>query len=130
LLDHLRATYSPQSTVRYDKRFEEISEAPFLVLDGLGTESATPWAREKLYQVFNHRYVARLPTVITTTWQVEEIDPMLRTRVLDSTRCIVFAILAPDYNGGKPATAGAPQIDQTDKPTKGGRKASSYRRRY
>ena len=130
LLDHLRATYSPQSAVRYDKRFEEISEAPFLVLDGLGTESATPWAREKLYQIFNHRYVARLPTVITTTWRVEEIDPMLRTRILDSTRCVVFAIIAPDYNGGRPATDGAPQIDQTDKPTKGGRKSSSYRRRY
>ena len=37
-----------------------------LVLDDLGTESASPWAQEKLYQLFNYRYNARLPTVITT----------------------------------------------------------------
>lgn len=26
-----------------------------LVLDDLGTESASPWVQEKLYQLFNHR---------------------------------------------------------------------------
>jgi len=69
------------------------------VLDDLGTESATPWAREKLYQVINHRYVARLPTVITTAWAIEELDPKLATRILDSTRCTALAIIAPSYRG-------------------------------
>ncbi len=97
LLDHLRATYNPQSLVTYDKRFDEIRRAPFLVLDDLGTESATRWAQEKLFQLFNHRYVARLPTVITTARPLEDLDPKLRTRILDVSRCTVFAILAPAY---------------------------------
>jgi len=97
LLDHLRATFNPQSTVPFDKRFEEVRRAPFLVLDDLGTESATPWAREKLYQVFDYRYNARLPTVITTAVPVEELDPRLATRMLDVSRCTLFAILAPSY---------------------------------
>lgn len=101
LLDHLRATYSPQSAISYDRRFEEIRNAPLLVLDDLGTENATPWAREKLYQIFNHRYNARLPTIITMASPVEEADPRLRSRMLDLSRCTIFAILAPHYSGGR-----------------------------
>jgi DNA replication protein DnaC len=100
LLDHLRATFSPQSVISFDKRFEEVRQAPILVLDDLGTESATPWAREKLYQIFDYRYNARLPTVITTATPIEELDPRLATRMLDVSRCTLFAILAPAYRGG------------------------------
>jgi DNA replication protein DnaC len=102
LLDHLRATFNPQSTVSFDQRFEEVRRAPLLVLDDLGTESATPWAREKLYQIFDYRYNARLPTVITTATPIEEIDPRLATRMLDVSLCTPFAILAPPYRGGLP----------------------------
>lgn len=100
LLDHLRATFNPQSAVPYDKRFDEVRRAPFLVLDDLGTESATPWAQEKLYQLFNHRYVTRLPTVITTAKPIEALDAKLRTRMLDVTRSTIFGITAPSYLGG------------------------------
>jgi len=99
LLDHLRATFSPTSIISYDKRFDEIRNAPFLVLDDLGTESATPWAKEKLFQLVNYRYVARLPTVFTTATPLEELDQRLVTRMLDSSRCLVFAILAPGFRG-------------------------------
>jgi DNA replication protein DnaC len=99
LLDHLRATFSPSSQARFDQRFEEVRTAPLLVLDDLGTESASPWAREKLYQLFNYRYVARLPTIITMTQQPKELDPPLRTRMTDVGRCNFFAIAAPSYRG-------------------------------
>jgi len=97
LLDHLRATFNPHSTIPFDKRFEEVRRAPLLVLDDLGTESATPWAREKLYQIFDYRYNARLPTVITTAGKVDEIDPRLATRMLDVSRCTPAPITAPAY---------------------------------
>ncbi len=102
LLDHLRATFSPDSLVSYDKRFEEIRTAPLLILDDLGTESATPWAREKLFQLLNYRYVAQLPTVITTSDPIDQVEPRLRTRMLDTSRCTVFAIEAPAYHGEPP----------------------------
>ncbi len=103
LLDHLRATYSPQSTTSFQRQFEEVRRSPLLVLDDLGTESATPWAREKLYQLFDFRYNARLPTVITTATALEQLDPRLATRMLDCQRCTAYAILAPAYRGGAPA---------------------------
>lgn len=99
LLDHLRATFSPSSQVRFDQRFEEVRRAPLLVLDDLGTESASPWAQEKLYQLFNYRYMARLPTIITMTQTIDEVDPRLRTRMSDVGRCTIFGIIAPSYRG-------------------------------
>jgi DNA replication protein DnaC len=101
LLDYLRAAFSPNSGAPLDIRFEEVRRAPLLILDDLGTESATPWAREKLFQLLNYRYAARLPTVITSSTPVEEQDPRLASRMLDTSRCTVVSILAPSYRGSK-----------------------------
>jgi len=101
LLDHLRAAFSPDSKVSYDQRFEEVRTSPLLILDDLGTESATPWAREKLYQIINYRYAARLPTVITTALSTGELDPRLASRILDETHSSVMPVFAPSYRGGR-----------------------------
>ena len=116
LLDHLRATYNPQSSVSYDKRFEEVRRAPFLVLDDLGVESATAWAREKLYQLINYRYLTRLPTVITTAKVIAELPPRLRSRILDASRSTVFVILAPPYYGASKRQGKSPRRRQTSQP--------------
>lgn len=102
LLDHLRATFSPNSTVRFDRRFDEMRTAQMLILDDLGSQSMTPWVREKLYQLFNYRYNAELPTVITSADTLEEMDPRLRSRMLDKRLCYVFAITVPSYRGTRP----------------------------
>ena len=101
LLDHLRATFSPRSETSYDRRFEEVRTTPLLVMDDLGTQAMTPWVKEKLYQLFNYRYNAALPTVITTADPLEEVDPRLRTRMLDARLCTIHAITTPSYRGSK-----------------------------
>ncbi|MSP13626.1 MAG: AAA family ATPase [Chloroflexi bacterium] len=108
LLDHLRATYSPASPISYDKRFEQIRTTELLVLDDLGAQSATPWAQEKLYQLFNYRYNAHLPTVITTALPFEEIDPRLRARLMDESLCQVLKLSAPSYAPGRKETKSPP----------------------
>jgi len=84
LLDHLRSTFSPNSEVSYDDLFEIVRNTPLLIMDDLGTQTSTQWAQEKLYQIFNHRYNRRLPTVITTNLNLDEIEPRLRSRLGDS----------------------------------------------
>jgi DNA replication protein DnaC len=107
LLDHLRATFGPSSNVSYDDLFQRVKTTPLLILDDLGTQSATPWAREKLYQIFNERYNAKLPTVITTSEKIENLDARIQSRMLDNRLCSIYAILAPAYRGG-----GGPRLEQ------------------
>ncbi|MCC6169441.1 MAG: ATP-binding protein [Caldilineaceae bacterium] len=104
LLDHLRSTYSPQSEVSYDSLFEQLRTTPLLILDDLGTQSATPWAQEKLFQLLNHRYNARLPTVITTNQRIDDLDPRLRSRLLDPKLVSRYTIIASDFRTGNTPT--------------------------
>jgi DNA replication protein DnaC len=97
LMDHLRSAFAPGATEGYDERFEEIRNAQLLVLDDLGTENATPWAQEKLYQIINHRYIERLPTVITTNVDLRKIDDRVASRMLDHRLSTHVDIDATDY---------------------------------
>jgi DNA replication protein DnaC len=109
LLDHLRAAFNPSSTASLDQRFDEVRNAPILILDDLSTQSATPWAREKLFQLINHRYEARLPTIITTALRLDDIEERIRIRLLDRRTVRLVAITAPAYplrDGKKTARRG------------------------
>jgi DNA replication protein DnaC len=102
LLDHLRAAFSPSSGSSYDRRFDEVRTAKLLVLDDLGSQSATPWAKEKLYQLLNYRYNAELPTVFTFAKESNEqhqIDERIITRMLDERLCVYVIINVPAFQG-------------------------------
>jgi len=106
-LDHLRSTFSPDSKVSYDDVFESVKTTPLLVLDDFGEQSATPWAREKLYQMLNYRYNSRLPTVVTTRYSFDEllgeVDSAISSRLVDGQNSVPFNIMAPDFRGDRRA---------------------------
>ncbi len=109
-LDHLRFTFSPDSKVTYDELFERVKKAPLLILDDFGEQSTTPWAQGKLYQIINYRYNARLPTVITTSLSLDEIESRMSSRMADPRLSLVFNIRAPDYRVDRVSTErSAPQ---------------------
>ena len=97
LLDHLRSTYGPTSEMGYDEMFDRIRGAQLLILDDLGSENPSQWAGEKLFQLLNHRYSRRLPTVITTNVDLDRIDGRIRSRMLDEGLMRRARITAPDY---------------------------------
>jgi DNA replication protein DnaC len=99
LLDHLRSTFSPDSKISYDEFSEKLKETPLLILDDFGEQAATPWAQEKLYQLINYRYNARLPMVVTTCLSLDEIETRISSRMVDPRISLVFNITAPDYRG-------------------------------
>ena len=92
LLDHLRAAYKPAAEVDYDQLFDQVRTTPVLILDDLGTQSATPWAEEKLFQIINYRFNARLPTVVTTNVPLRSTDDRLRTRLTDMALAKVYEL--------------------------------------
>ena len=82
LLDSLRFAYADPETT-FEQRFEEIRNANLLILDDFGTQNATGWAQEKLFQIINYRYINKLPTVITTNLMLDEIEGRIRSRLQD-----------------------------------------------
>lgn len=99
LLDHLRATFNPNSSTGYDKVFEQVRGAQILILNYLDTVNATSWSKEKMYQILNYRYQAKLPTVITLMKPIKEVDPNIRSRLVDATVCTVVQMFdVPMYN--------------------------------
>lgn len=99
LLDHLRAAFNPGSDISYDDLFTQVRNAPLLVLDDVRAEGSSEWARQKLEQILNHRYNLRLPTVITTDAAIDELDPVVGARFVDSTLCSVLVLGQPRNSG-------------------------------
>jgi DNA replication protein DnaC len=99
LLDALRFTYNnPEST--FEQRFDEIRTAPLLIMDDFGTQNATAWAQEKLFQILNYRYINRLPLVVTTHLLLDQIEGRIRSRLEDPelvTRVFIQARLSPTH---------------------------------
>jgi DNA replication protein DnaC len=104
LLDHLRAAFAPDANEVYDQLFAKMREAEVLILDDLGAQQSSPWANEKLFQIFNYRYNLGMPTVITANPRgLQGIDERIRSRLSDNS--LVTAITfnhARDYRPNHP----------------------------
>jgi DNA replication protein DnaC len=83
--------------VSFDKLFDKVRNVPMLVLDDLGGEAAKPWAQEKLFQILDYRYVGRMPTVITSSKDMNELNPRLVSRLIDQRVCRIIEINVQSY---------------------------------
>lgn len=92
LLDHLRSAFNPSSEIAYEQLFDQVRNAPLLILDDLGAQSATPWAKEKLEQLLTYRFNNELPTIIVTTIPVDQLEERIRARLSDSDLCHIYAV--------------------------------------
>jgi DNA replication protein DnaC len=97
LIDYLKTTFGPDANVTFEQRFQQIKNVPLLVLDDLGTEAGSAWAREKLFQLIDYRYVTRKSTIFTTSKSIESLDQRVCTRLLDKRLCTLFEIRARSY---------------------------------
>ncbi|MFC1981281.1 ATP-binding protein [Chloroflexota bacterium] len=104
LLDHLRSAFSPGSEMPYDELFDQVRNAPLLVLDDLGAQTGTPWAKEKLDQLITSRFNGELPTVIVSIIPIDQLDERLQTRLTDHGLCQVYEFeerqSSPEYEWG------------------------------
>ncbi|MEP7287445.1 MAG: ATP-binding protein [Chloroflexota bacterium] len=114
LLDHLRVTFYPGSSVSYDKRLTEIRDATVLVLDNLNIDkNLSSWARDKLFDILIYRFDYNLPTVLTTIQPLGEMEARLKSRVSNKAHSVVEAITVPYYPGRKTVRRAAqPRVNQ------------------
>jgi DNA replication protein DnaC len=80
LLDYLRYTFNPENRASYDERFDEVKNAPLLILDDYGAGGSTRWAEEKLYQLIVYRHNRKAATIITMR-DDKNLDEGLKSRL-------------------------------------------------
>jgi DNA replication protein DnaC len=124
LLDDLRSASREHTDAGHlEDVLEAVRTAPCLILDDLGVHSATPWAQEKLFQILNYRYNAKLPTVITVGKDQEKALPAAWVSRMYDTKVSMSSpldIKAPDYRGRPRKQAPPPQP-----PRRGGNKRAA-----
>jgi DNA replication protein DnaC len=75
LIHQIQATFDPGSPESKREVLDPFMNAELLVLDELGAQQPTPWVRDILYLIINHRYTRRLPTLFTTNYLLEPPTP-------------------------------------------------------
>lgn len=103
LLDLLRSGYGHDD---YHDLLNLCRQVSVLILDDLGVEKGSEWAREKLLQVLDWRYQSRQPTVVVTNCRLDELEPRLRDRLACEDIGRLLMVLAPSYRqrGRSPGT--------------------------
>jgi DNA replication protein DnaC len=71
LIHQIQSTFDPGSPESKREILDPLVGADLLVLDELGAQQPTPWVRDVLYLIVNHRYTHRLPTLFTTNYLLE-----------------------------------------------------------
>lgn len=85
-----------------NKYIDLITNVPLLILDDLGIERDTSYAKEQVYNVINARYQKQKPTIITTNLSFETIEntkemeyQRIYSRIIEM--CIPVVVVGQDY---------------------------------
>lgn len=68
ILELIQADKEKEAEIMY-----QIGHVKLLIIDDLGTERNTPYAIEKVYNIIDSRYRAKLPMILTTNLRLNEI---------------------------------------------------------
>lgn len=94
LLELLRSGYDNGD---YAEILELCRTVDLLIVDDMGTESATPWAYEKVFQIVNHRYNRHAPAVFIFNGAVDDFDPRIASRLKDRAISRIVPVYGEDY---------------------------------
>lgn len=71
LISQIQSTFDPSSAESKHDILDPVMNAELLVIDELGAQNQTPFVKDTLYLVLNHRYTHRLPTIFTSNFRLE-----------------------------------------------------------
>jgi len=79
---------------------QRVCTTDLLILDDLGMEKPTDWARDRLAHIVNSRYASTKATIVTTNLQMEQLEERWSARVMSrlyGTAQAVGLHDVPDY---------------------------------
>ena len=107
LMDEMRNALAQNNHQSSYRMLDNLKETPLLILDDLGSQNATAWAEEKLYQLIVHRHEREMPTVVTSRLMLDEpnesygfspkYSKALMSRLRDSYVVSERLMSAPDF---------------------------------
>lgn len=99
LMEQLRETYNSSESGSAQEIIRRYQEARLLVLDDLGAEKPSDWARERLFEIIDRRYNDCTPVVITTNADVQELYQKLGARICDRIRsmCATYTVTSRSH---------------------------------
>lgn len=101
LLDELRQGFNVDSAERlfsFDELMKWVKTVPLLILDDLGVEQSTPWARAKLDEIIDYRYIRGEKTVFSTNLAPAKLQDRIASRLQEG---IVVVLECGDYRSVK-----------------------------
>lgn len=81
LLSYLKQAFNDEEKDSAQDRLERLINIPILVLDDLGAEYMTEWARGEVFKLLNGRYVENKPTMITTNIRPDKMPFRIASRL-------------------------------------------------
>ena len=98
LLLSIRSSYQREVERSEAELLERVCTVDLLVLDDLGIEKPTEWAKERLAYLINRRYSCRRPTIVTTNLALDELekrwDGRVMSRLYGSCQAVGFSSVA------------------------------------
>jgi DNA replication protein DnaC len=97
LLDDLRSKFNNRNIDEhdnYDILVNFVKKVNLLVLDDFGAEKGTEWARAKLDEIVDERYLYKRKTIVTSNLPLEQFPPRIASRLSEG---IVIALDCNDY---------------------------------
>lgn len=101
LLDDLRQGFSAKNDEEFysfGSKMKQVKGVPLLILDDLGVEQSTPWARSKLDEIVDHRYINGAKTVFTTNLHPDSLELRVASRLREG---IVVVLECGDFRAVK-----------------------------
>ena len=87
-------------------KMETVKDSPFLILDDIGCSRSdneekgmTIWQKDILFQIIDHRYTKRLPTILVSNYALNELKDIFHERLvsrLESTENITIKLKGHD----------------------------------
>lgn len=96
IIEDIRASFNDryvQNPIHILKGFDG-----YLFIDDFGTERLTDFVQDMFYQIINDRYINKLPTIISTNYDLSEIADRLGERVASrlAEMCFIINVTGDD----------------------------------
>ena len=79
ILNRIKETYNSYGKEGEVEVINSLKNASLLIIDDLGAENGTDWAKEKLYEIIDSRYRDAKPMIVTTNLTKEQLKEKLTT---------------------------------------------------